>query len=65
MSAELDVATIRAIAEAVETAGGDYMDVQDLVSVWRRVARRNGERADVCRHEASELNDRIERELGG
>ena len=51
----LDTATIRAIANAVERQGGDYSDVQDLIAVWERVNRRNGERADLIRREAAEM----------
>jgi hypothetical protein len=54
-----DLATIRAIAEAVERAGGDYSDVEDLCDVWDRVARRNGERADRIRAEATRMAERF------
>jgi hypothetical protein len=52
---------IRAIATAVERQGGDMDDVDDLVLVWQRVARRNAERADVCRREAREVHERYGR----
>jgi hypothetical protein len=51
-----------AIARAVETQGGDMSDVHDLVAVWERVARRNGERADLIRREARELAQRMRTE---
>jgi hypothetical protein len=51
----LDPALIRAIAEAVERAGGDYSDVHDLIDVWQRVQRRNNDRADLIRAEAARL----------
>jgi hypothetical protein len=41
-----------AIAQAVERQGGDIEDVEDLIAVWERVGRRNGERADIIRREA-------------
>jgi hypothetical protein len=50
-----------AIATAVERQGGDMADVEDLLSVWQRVARRNDERADVIRREARELHERYRR----
>ena len=56
----LDPKLIRSIADAVERQGGDYEDVQDLIDVWQRVNRRNGERADVIRREARELAAKIE-----
>lgn len=56
----LDPTLIRSIAEAVEHQGGDYEDVQDLIAVWKRVNRRNGERADVIRREAHERADKLE-----
>jgi hypothetical protein len=55
----LDPSSVRAIAEAVEAQGGDYTDVEDLVETWERVARRNGERADVIRREAAEMAERL------
>jgi hypothetical protein len=51
----LDLARVRAIAEAVERAGGDYSDVQDLIDVWERVQRRNSDRADLIRAQAARL----------
>ncbi len=51
---------VKSIARAVETHGGDMNDVADLIDVWERVERRNGERADIIRREARELATRIE-----
>jgi hypothetical protein len=50
----LDVSMVRAIARAVEAHGGDMTDVEDLIDVWKRVQRRNDERADTIRREARE-----------
>jgi hypothetical protein len=54
----IDRALARNIAEAVEQQGGDYTDVEDLIDIWERVARRNDEHAAVCRREARELAGR-------
>lgn len=54
-----DTNIIRAVARVVEAQGGDMDDVRDLLDVWRRVDRRNGERADVIRREALELAARL------
>jgi hypothetical protein len=54
----IDPALARKIAEAVEAQGGDYSDVEDLIDVWERVARRNEEGAALCRRQAGELAGR-------
>jgi hypothetical protein len=54
----LDLATRRTLAEAVVAVGGSQADREDLA--WSRVARRNDERACVCRREAAELHDAYE-----
>jgi hypothetical protein len=46
---------LEAIAAAVRRAGGDHDDFLDLVAVWKRVARRSSERADLIAREAKEL----------
>jgi hypothetical protein len=46
---------LTAIARAVEHQGGDIEDVEDLIAVWERVARRNQERGAVCQREAGGL----------
>lgn len=44
-----------AIVAAVERHDGDVADVEDLIDVWRRVLRVNGERADRIRAQATRL----------
>jgi len=56
----LDPTLVRAIAEAVEHQGGDYSDVQDLIAVWQRVARRNDERAALVRAQGRRLTTGME-----
>ncbi len=41
-----------AIARAVEKAGGDMDDVEDLIGVWERLERDTHARVDRMRHEA-------------
>jgi hypothetical protein len=60
--ANIDPDTARAIAEAVEREGGDWDDVEDLIDVWGRVARRNGERADRIRAQAGRMAEKFSRE---
>jgi hypothetical protein len=45
----ISAALVEAIARAVEAQGGDLSDVEDLVTVWESVQRRNAERADLIR----------------
>jgi hypothetical protein len=51
-----------AIANAVLTQGGDNDDVRDLLDVWRRVERVNGERADRIRAQATKAKAAYESE---
>jgi hypothetical protein len=51
----LDPTLLRAIAREVAAAGGSNADYGDLVRVWERVQRRNGERADLIGREARDL----------
>ncbi len=41
-----------AIARAVERAGGDWSDVEDLIAVWERLERDHQARIDYMRHRA-------------
>ena len=50
---EIPEATVIAIANAVEAHGGDFTDVEDLLDVWQRVTRVNGERAERIRVQAA------------
>ena len=43
------ISVIVSIAKAVEQAGGDLTDVEDLVAVWERVQIRAELRADAIR----------------
>ncbi len=43
---------VRSIAMAVENAGGDITDVEDLVAVWERLERDQVARVDRMRYEA-------------
>lgn len=46
------LAVILSIARAVEQAGGDLADVEDLVAVWERVQARTQPIADAMRRDA-------------
>lgn len=45
----------RAIAEAVQEAGGTIADAEDLADVWRRLERDTQARADRMRYEAQHI----------
>jgi hypothetical protein len=44
---------LRAIARAVQRAGGDLHDAEDLADVWERMERVWGPRVDLMRRVAS------------
>ena len=43
------ISVILAIGRAVEQAGGDLSDAEDLIDTWSRVEARNSLRADAIR----------------
>ena len=48
----LSRAMLQAIGDAVERAGGDMRDVEDLVHAWERLERATQARADGMRYDA-------------
>lgn len=54
-----------AIANAVVNSGGNADDLADLLDVWRRVERVNGERADRIRAQTVRAAQRLDEMLKG